>query len=214
MTCCRPPRGKRSASCSAVSDNLPYRTLERKEPAHDDCHRAPAPGSLHACLWQPEDEDRVAQRIADLEVATGRDGNELLAVQLVHRGRRVDTGAAVELPQDGARLGVVRLEPAVALAGEHQAAGGGGRAAHHRQLGLLLPDDLAGVQVDRADQAVLARVPALLVRNPDECATEPQATLLPRGVVDFVVHRLMQGHGVRKVHYAPWEKGRLWLGSA
>src|SRR2546428_9528596 len=76
MTCCRPPRGKRSASCSAVSDNLPYRTLERKEPAHDDCHRAPAPGSLHACFRKPEDEDRVAQRIADLEVAPGRDGDE------------------------------------------------------------------------------------------------------------------------------------------
>src|SRR6266550_716590 len=119
MTCCRPPPGKKSASCSAVSDNLPYRTLERKEPAHDDCHRAPAPGSLHACFREPEDEDRVAQRIADLEVARGRD-------------------------------------------------------AHHRQLGLLLPGDLAGVQVDRADQAVLARVPALLVRNPDERATEPQ----------------------------------------
>src|SRR5438128_1873355 len=129
MTCCRPPPGKKSASCSAVSDNLPYRTLERKEPAHDDCHRAPAPGSLHACFRKPEDEDRVAQRIADLEVAPGRDGDELLAVQLVHRGRRVDAGAAVELPQDGARLGVVRLEPAVALAGEHQAARRGGRAA-------------------------------------------------------------------------------------
>src|ERR1041385_9525913 len=99
MTCCRPPPGKKSASCSALSEGLPYRTREAREPAHDDYHRAPDPGSLHARFRQPEDEDRVAQRKADLEVTTGRDGDELLAVELVHRRRPVPAGAAAKLPQ-------------------------------------------------------------------------------------------------------------------
>src|SRR5204863_4327275 len=88
-------------------------------------------------------------------------------------------------------------EPAVAVAGEHQAAGGGGGTAHHRQLGLHGPGDLAGVQVDRVDVAVLTRVAALVVGDAHEGAAEPQPALLPRGVVDFVMHRLVQPHGVR-----------------
>src|SRR5881628_985888 len=131
-------------------------------------------------LGQPEDEHRVAQRVADLEVAARRHGDELLAVHLEHRGRGVHAGAAVELPQDGAGLGVVRLEPAVALTGEYQAARCGGRAAHHRELGLHRPGDLTGVQVDRVDVAPLARIAALIVGNPDEGAAEPQPALLPR----------------------------------
>src|SRR5206468_5330656 len=85
----RPLLGKRSARCSTLSDSLPQRTVKGKEPTHDEQHRAPAPGSdlLHPRLGKPEDEDRITQRIADLEVTTGRDGNELLTVQLVHRGR-------------------------------------------------------------------------------------------------------------------------------
>src|SRR6266508_4922575 len=130
--------------------------------------------SLLPCLRQPEHEDRVAQRIADLEVTTRRDRDELRAVELVHRGRRVHAGAAVELPQDGASLGVVGLEPAVTLTGEHQAARRGGRAAHHREVSLLLPGDLPRVQVYRADGAVLTRVPTLVIRDPDERATQPQ----------------------------------------
>src|SRR5438876_646304 len=113
------------------------------------------PRDLHTGLRQPEDEHRVAERIAELEVPARRPGDELLAVHFEHRRCSVDSGAAVELPQHRAGLGIVRLEPAVALAGEHQAAGGGGRAAHHRQLGLHGPGDLAGVQVDRVDIAVL-----------------------------------------------------------
>src|SRR6267142_3099825 len=161
---------------------------------------SPQPGNvaaLHARLRQPEDEDRVAQRITDLEVAPRRDGDELLAVELEHRGCGVHSCTAVELPQDRAGLGVVRLEPAVALAREHQAASRGGRAAHHREVGLLLPGDLPRVQVDRADGAVLTRVAAFVIRDPDEGAPEPQPTLLPRGVMHFVMHGLMQPHRVR-----------------
>src|SRR5439155_3131645 len=101
---------------------------------------------LRLGLRQPEHEQRIAERIADLEVPARCHGHELLAVDLEHRGRGVGAGAAVELPQHRTGLGVVRLEPAVALAREHQAARRGGRAAHHRQLGLLLPGDLAGVE--------------------------------------------------------------------
>src|SRR5947207_5820092 len=128
---------------------------------------------LHPRLRQPEDEHRVAERIADLEVPARRHGDELLAVHFEHRRRGVGAGAAVELPQHGAGLGVVRLEPAVALAGVHQAARGGGRTAHHRQLGLHGPGDLPGVQVDRVDIAVLTRVAALVVGDAHEGAAEP-----------------------------------------
>src|SRR5882762_531059 len=160
---------------------------------------SPQPGNvaaLHARLRQPEDEDRVAQRIADLEVAPRRDGDELLAVELEHRGCGVHSCTAVELPQDRAGLGVVRLEPAVGLAREHKAARRGGRATHHREVGLLLPGDLAGIQIDRADGAVLTRVAALVIRDPDERAPEPEPALLPRGVVDLIVHRLVQPHRI------------------
>src|SRR5207253_3583285 len=117
---------------------------------------------LHPRLRQPEDEDGVAEWIADLEVAARGDGDELFAIHLEDGGRGVGARAAIELPEDGAGLGVVRLEPAVALAREDQAARRGGRAAHHRQLGLHRPGDLPGVQVDRVDVAVLTRIAALV----------------------------------------------------
>src|SRR5882762_1427645 len=185
---------KGGTSCFVPRSGAPFATKRRSRSG------SPRPGNdvgLHPGLREPEDEQRVTQRIAELEVTTRRHGDELLAVELVHRGGGVHTGAAVELPKDGTGLGVVCLEPAVALAGEHQAAGRGGRAAHHRQLGLLLPGDLAGVEVDRADGSVFTRVAALLVRYPHEGAPEPEPALLPGGVVDLVVHRLMQAYGVR-----------------
>src|SRR6185312_10831960 len=175
---------------------------------------SPQPGNvaaLHARLRQPEDEDRVAQRIAYLEITTRRDGDELLAVELEHCGCGVHSGPAVELPQDRAGLGVVRLEPAVALAREHQAARRGGRAAHHREVGLLLPGDLPRVQIDRADGAVLARISALVIRYPDERAAQPQATLLPRGVMHLVMHGLMQPHRVRIREVGMHGDGRPFL---
>src|SRR3989440_998966 len=152
-------------------------------------------------LRQPEDEQRITERVADLEIAARSHGHELLAVDVEHRGRGVGAGAAVELPQHRAGLGVVRLEPAVAFAGDHEPARRGGRAAHHRQLGFHAPRDLAGVQVDRVDVAVLTRVAALGVRDAHEGAAEPQAALFPRRVMDLVVHRLVQAHrvGVRQV---------------
>src|SRR5213596_2968403 len=152
---------------------------------------------LHPRLGESEDEDRVAQRVADLEVAARGHRDELFAVHLEDRGGRIDAGAAIELPQDRAGLGVVGFEPAVALAREYQAAGRGGRAAHHRQVGLHGPRDLAGVQVDRVDVAPLTRVTTLVVRDTDEGAAEPEAPVLPRGIVGLVVHRLVQAHRVR-----------------
>src|ERR1043166_3941455 len=157
-------------------------------------HQPPQPSSF---LRQPEDEYRITQRIADLEVPTRGDGDELFAVHLEHGRRGIGTGAAIERPEDRAGLGVVRLEPTVALTREPQAARRGGRSAHHRQLGLHGPGDLARVQVDRVDVALLPGIAALFVRNPDERGAEPEAALLPGGVVDLVVHRLMQAPRVR-----------------
>src|SRR5438128_1367216 len=77
---------------------------------------------LHPRLREPEDEDRVAQRVADLEVAARGHRDELFAVHLEDRGGRIHAGAAIELPQDRAGLGVVGFERAVTLAGESNAA--------------------------------------------------------------------------------------------
>src|SRR2546427_3457948 len=118
---------------------------------------------LHPRLREPEDEDRVAQRVADLEVAARGHRDELFAVHLEDRGGRIHASAAIELPQDRAGLGVVGLEPAVALAREYQAAPRGGRAPHPRQLGLSGPRGPARVQVDPVYLAPLTRVNHLVV---------------------------------------------------
>src|SRR5690348_11211839 len=52
----------------------------------------PGQKALHPCLGKPEDEDGIAQRVADLEVAARGDGHELLAVHLEHGGRGIDAG--------------------------------------------------------------------------------------------------------------------------
>src|SRR3989475_3837681 len=96
---------------------------------------------LHPRLREPEDEARVAQRVADLEVAARSHRDELFTVHLEDRGGRIDAGAAIELPQDRAGLGVVGFEPAVTLAREYQAAARGGRAAHHRQGRVFGPPE-------------------------------------------------------------------------
>src|SRR5689334_14299328 len=50
-------------------------------------------------LRQPEQEERVAERVADLEVAAAGDADHLLAVQLEGHRRRIAAGSAVPLPQ-------------------------------------------------------------------------------------------------------------------
>src|SRR5436189_2406945 len=104
-------------------------------------------------LRQAEDEDRVTEGEVELEVPARGDDDELLAVHREYAGGRVNAGAAIILPQHGAGLGVIRLEPAVALAGEQEAAGGRRGAADHRLVGLHLPYLLAGGEVDRRDVA-------------------------------------------------------------
>src|SRR5881296_3324048 len=93
-------------------------------------------GSLQGDLLRPsgsglrhaEHEHRVTQRELELEVAPRRHGDELLTVHGEHGRGGVDAGAALELPQHLAGLGIVRLEPAVALACEDETARGRGRA--------------------------------------------------------------------------------------
>src|SRR6185312_13532530 len=126
-------------------------------------------------LRQAEDHHRVAQRIADLEVAAAGDRHELLAVHRERHGRRVAARAGVELPQQLAGLGIVGVEVAVAFTGEGEAAGRGQRAAHHRLRDLVLPRDLAGLEVDRGEQAVL-----LFAGDGHEGRAQPEPPLLPR----------------------------------
>src|ERR1700692_3918119 len=119
-----------------------------------------------------EGDDAVAALGIDLHVAAGRHHDVLLAADDIGRRRRVDAGAGLELPQYVAALGVIGLEPAVAFAGEDQAAGRGENAADHRLRRLHLPFDLAGVVVD------CSYVAPLLFRGDDlEGAAEPQLAL-------------------------------------
>src|SRR5262245_35277676 len=58
-------------------------------------------------LRQAEDQDVVAERETDLEVAAARHRDELLAFELVGHRRRVAAGSCVELPEQLAGLRVV-----------------------------------------------------------------------------------------------------------
>src|SRR6476659_4319487 len=95
---------------------------------------------------QCEHEDAVAALRIDLVVAAGGDRHVLLAADHVRHRWSVDTGAAIKFPQLLAGLRVEGLEPAVGLAVEDHAAGGGEHAADERLRRLLLPRDLAGVE--------------------------------------------------------------------
>ena len=136
-------------------------------------------------------DDVVAALEVDLRVSARTDDNVLLAVDRVGGRRRVDAGSGKERPQDLAALGVIGPEPAVALAGEHETAGRGERAAHHRQRRLHLPLDLAGVVVDGGDVAE-----ALQVRDHLEGAAEPQLAVGIGRALDLVGHRLVQVDGI------------------
>src|SRR5437879_8615862 len=127
------------------------------------------PRILHSCLRKSKYQYRVAERIAELEVAAGRDRDELLAVNLKHGRRRVDPGAAIELPQHRAAFGVVRFEPAVPFARKHEATSSRGRAADHRLIRLRLPRLFPGLVVDRGDRA-----PLRFAWNRLERAAKPQ----------------------------------------
>src|SRR6185295_18138227 len=106
-------------------------------------------------LRQAEDQDVVAQRETDLEVAAASHCHELLAFEREGHRRRVAPCPGVELPKQLAALRVIGVEVAVAFAGERDAAGGRKRATHHRLLHLVLPGDLTGVEVERGEEPVL-----------------------------------------------------------
>ena len=137
--------------------------------------------------FRADGNGRITEGIADLEIPAARHGDELLAGMGEAHRSRIATGAGVELPEHLAGLGVVGVEVAVALTGEGESAGGGQRPAHHRLGNLILPGDLAGLEVHRREQPVL-----LLARDGDEGGAEPELALLPGRRVHDIVHRLMQ----------------------
>src|SRR5438552_15006649 len=139
-------------------------------------------------LRQAKNEDAVAIREAELEVAAGRDGDELLTVDLERDRGGVDAGAALEPPELFAGLGVERVEVAGAVAaGEDHAPRRGEGAADQRVRKLVLPGDLPRVDVDRSEGS-----PLLLGGDRDEGAPEPELPAVEGGRVRDVVHRLMQ----------------------
>src|SRR6185436_18875475 len=138
-------------------------------------------------LRQPEDVHAVAQRVAQLEVAAAGHRDELLVLELVGHRSGVASGAGLELPEQLPGAGIVGVEIPVAFSGKDETAGRRQGAAHHRLRHLDLPRLLAGAEVERREQAIL-----LLAGDRDEGRTEPQFSLVPRGVVGDVVHRLME----------------------
>src|SRR5262249_15337819 len=132
-------------------------------------------------------DDVVAALEVDLDVTASADDDVLLAVDGVGSRRRIDAGAGKERPQHVTGLGIVGAEPAVALTGEHEAAGSGERAAHQRYRRLLLPCDLAGVVIDGGDVAE-----GLLGWNHLEGAAEPKLAARIGRTRHLIGHRLMQ----------------------
>src|SRR5665213_3074746 len=140
-----------------------------------------------ACALEREHEDAVAALEIELRVAAGGYGDVLLAVDGIRHRRRIDAGAAIVLPQLVAVLRIERLEPAVALAVEHEPPCRSQHAADQRLGRLHAPGNLAGVEVDR-DQTP----PLLLARDRLERAAQPQLAARIRRRLDLVGHRLMQ----------------------
>src|ERR1700722_19988847 len=69
---------------------------------------------------QLEYGERVAVRIAELEVSAGRNGDVLLAVDLIADGWRVNAGAKVVAPHEFTRRRVEGVEPTIAFAHEDE----------------------------------------------------------------------------------------------
>src|SRR5665213_3301437 len=100
------------------------------------------PFRLLACALEREHEDAVAALEIELRVAAGGDGDVLLAVDGIRHRRRIDAGAAIVLPQLVAVLRIERLEPAVALAVEHEPPCRSQHAADQRLGRLHAPGNL------------------------------------------------------------------------
>src|SRR5271166_929235 len=105
--------------------------------------------------FQREGPDGVAIRAALELIAAGRDGDVLLAVDLVDHRRCVGAETGLESPQLLAGLGVERQKIAVGFAAEDKAAGGYRRttAAADAVRRFVLPGDLVGLRVDRRERA-------------------------------------------------------------
>src|SRR5258706_8146732 len=122
--------------------------------------------SLHTS-GQGEYDHAVAALEVELRISTRGDDDVLFVLHHIRHRRRVDAGSCLVLPQQVSGRRVERLEEPVALAEEHQAPGGGERAADQGLLGVVLPRDLAGIDVDRREAA-----PLLLARYGLECAAQ------------------------------------------
>src|ERR1051326_457197 len=127
-------------------------------------NRPDRPGDRRGRGWRPErtkfpvqreNPNRVPVGAALQLIAAGRDGNELLAVDLIDDGRGVGAESRLEPPQLLPGLGVEREEVAVRLAAEDKPAGRRRRAAATANAvwGLVLPGDLVSAAVDRGERA-------------------------------------------------------------
>src|ERR1700682_1659599 len=117
---------------------------------------------------QREHDHGITAFVVKLRIAAGRHGNVLLAVNGVGYRRRVHAGTALEFPELLARRCIECAEQPVSFAIEYKSPGSDEHAADQRLLSLVIPRDLAGIDIDRGQLA-----PLRLRRNGLECATQP-----------------------------------------
>src|SRR3954471_5465952 len=171
------------AAASWALAPVPAATAQKKKAAR----RRPLPEVMRS-VGQAEDQDAVAALEVELRVAAAAHRHVLLLADLIRDGLGIRAGAAVEAPQLLAGLRIERVEAAVALAEEEQAARGGEAATDERLRGVVFPDHLAGIDIHSGDAT-----PLLLARDCLEGAAQPQlgaARILRR--LDVVGHRLVQ----------------------
>src|SRR5271170_3860157 len=104
---------------------------------------------------QFEDGEGIAIGKSHLEVSAGGDRDVLLAIHLVGDGRGVHAGPEVIAPDALAGLRVEGIEPAVAFAHEHEVPARGQNPADQGLRGLVLPGDLARLDIEGDEGTVL-----------------------------------------------------------
>ena len=96
--------------------------------------------------------------VESIAAASSGDGDVLLAINFVGRGRRIGSEAGLETPQLLASLGIEGAEISIGAAMENQpAAGGQDPASEAGEIwDFLLPYLLVGARIERGDQTILA----------------------------------------------------------
>src|SRR5205823_4640651 len=136
---------------------------------------------------QGKDEDAISALEIELCVTAAPHRNVLLVVDHVGDRHGVGASTTLELPQKGPASRVERFDEPAALTEKEQTPRCREPAADKRLLRVVLPDNLAGVDIDRGYTA-----PLLFTRDSLERAAEPEFPIRILRRFDVIRHRLMQ----------------------